>query len=125
MPDFEHEDASPELGEMTEARLVDAFADDDGFADGALLAKDADGEHNDVVMTTRNRARARRARVTPTRRATARRGGRNDGSKLSEKAPVHKAPGLLFWSSHLKIWAAPCHRKKFPAKMFENSSIWV
>ena len=54
MPDFEHEDASPELGEMVEARLVDAFAGDDGLDDGALLAKDADGEDNDLVMTTQN-----------------------------------------------------------------------
>ena len=52
--DFEHEDASPELGEMVEARLVDAFAGDDGLDDGALLAKDADGEDNDLVMTTQN-----------------------------------------------------------------------
>ena len=54
VPDFEHEDASPELGEMVEARLVDAFAGDDGLDDGALLAKDADGEDNDLVMTTQN-----------------------------------------------------------------------
>ena len=41
-------------GEMVEARLVDAFAGDDGLDDGALLAKDADGQDNDSVMTTRN-----------------------------------------------------------------------
>ena len=55
VPDFEHEDASPELGEMIEARLVDAFAGgDDGLDDGTLLAKDADGVDNDMVMTTQN-----------------------------------------------------------------------
>ena len=55
MPDFEHEDASPKLGKMVEARLVDAFTGgDDGMDDGALLAKDADGENNDLVMTTQN-----------------------------------------------------------------------
>ncbi len=37
---------------MTDARLVDAFADD-GLSDGMLLVKDADYEHNDVVMNAR------------------------------------------------------------------------
>ena len=55
VPDFEHEDASPELEHMVEARLVDAFAGgDDGLDDGTLLAKDADGVDNDLVMTTQN-----------------------------------------------------------------------
>jgi len=54
VPDFEHEEASPELGEMIEARLVDAFAGGDGLDDGTLLAKDADGIDNDLVMTTQN-----------------------------------------------------------------------
>ena len=55
VPDFEHEDASPELGQMIEARLVDAFSGgDDGLDDGTLLAKDADGRDNDLVMTTQN-----------------------------------------------------------------------
>ena len=52
VPPFEHEDASPEPGEMVEARLVDAFAGDDGLDGGALPAKDADGVDNDAVMTT-------------------------------------------------------------------------
>ncbi|HEX8463450.1 MAG TPA: hypothetical protein VF627_02435, partial [Abditibacterium sp.] len=34
IPDFEHEEASPELGELMEARLVDAFPTDDGLEDG-------------------------------------------------------------------------------------------
>ena len=66
VPDFEHEDASPELGPMVEARLVDAFSGgDDGLDDGTLLAKDADGVDNDLVMTTQNTREENYRNCTP------------------------------------------------------------
>ncbi len=49
IPDYEHLDASPEMGELMEARLVDAFPGDDGLDDGFQPEKDADGEGFDPL----------------------------------------------------------------------------
>ena len=96
VPDFEHESASPELGEMIEARLVDAFAGgDDGLDDGTLLAKDADGIDNDLVMTTQNTREGTPGEGNPIRPATARRAERSGGSRSDGKAPMRLHRGFL------------------------------
>jgi preprotein translocase subunit SecA len=55
IPDWEHEDASPEMGELMEARLVEAFPGDDGLEDGMQLNKDADGG-NPLILTEQHEA---------------------------------------------------------------------
>jgi hypothetical protein len=51
IPDFENLEASPELGELMEARLVDAFPMDDGMDDGFQPDKDADGSDGTSLLT--------------------------------------------------------------------------
>ncbi|MBW3636925.1 MAG: hypothetical protein KY445_10780, partial [Armatimonadetes bacterium] len=51
IPDFEHLEASPEVGELMEARLVDAFPMDDGLEDGFQPDKDADGDDGTPLLT--------------------------------------------------------------------------
>jgi preprotein translocase subunit SecA len=55
IPDFEHEEASPELGQLMEARLIDAFPSDDGMEDGFQPDKDADGEDGSLVINQHTR----------------------------------------------------------------------
>ncbi|RYG70789.1 hypothetical protein EON80_06915, partial [bacterium] len=57
IPDFEHEEASPELGELMEARLVDAFPGDDGLEDGYQV----DGEDGSLIINQHTDVAANRA----------------------------------------------------------------
>ena len=50
VPDFENEEASPELGELVEARLVDAFGGDDGMEDGYQSDKSQDGDEETLQI---------------------------------------------------------------------------
>jgi preprotein translocase subunit SecA len=54
VPDFEHLEASPEMGELMEARLVDAFGSDDGMEDGFQPDKDADGDDDMSLMVNQH-----------------------------------------------------------------------
>ena len=49
-PDWEHEDAALQLGELEEGRLLDMIPGDDGLSDGVQLDKDGDGEEDGLIQ---------------------------------------------------------------------------
>ncbi len=58
VPDYENLEASPELGELMEARLVDAFPGDDGLEDGFQPDKSQDGDEETLVINQHSRGGA-------------------------------------------------------------------